>query len=80
MTVLNRKLQRQKENKYFLKKGFRRIIFFRGSNFREITTKIKTIYIDDIKITIKLIKQYKKLFYLVKKNKRIYFENKGVLT
>ncbi len=35
----------------FCKMRCLRIIFFRGSNFREITTKIKTIYIDDIKIT-----------------------------
>ena len=67
------------EKNNFCKIGYLRIIFFRGSKFREITTKIKTIYIDDIKITIKLIKQYKKLFYLFKSNKRIYFENKGGL-
>ena len=60
----------------FCKIGCLRIIFFRGSNFREITTKIKTIYIDDIKLTMDLINSYKKLFYLFKSNKRIYFKNK----
>ena len=43
------------EKNNFCKIGCLRIIFFRWSNFREITTKIKTIYIDDIKITIKSI-------------------------
>ena len=71
---INFKYQLQKNN--FCKIGCLRIIFFKGSNFREITIKIKTVYIDNIKITTKLIKQYKKLFYLFKKNKRIYFENK----
>ena len=65
------------EKNKFCKMGCLRIIFFRGSKFREITTKIKTIYIDYIKITTKLIYSYKKLFYLFKSNKRIYFENKG---
>jgi hypothetical protein len=68
----------EKNNNLF-KIGCLRIIFFRGLNFREITTKIKMVYIDDIKITRKLMKQYKKIFYLLKSNKRIYFENKGGL-
>ena len=67
------------EKNNFCKIGCLRIIFFRGSNFRKITTKIKTIYIDDIKNIIKSINSYKKLFYLFKSNKRIYFENKGGL-
>jgi hypothetical protein len=68
------------EKNNFYKMGCLRIIFFRGSNFREITTKIKTIYIDDIKITIKSINSYKKLFYLFKSNKRINFEIKKELS
>ena len=67
----------QIEKNNFCKIGCLRIIFFRGSNFRKITTKIKTIYIDDIKNIIKSINSYKKLFYLFKSNKRINFENKG---
>ena len=62
------------EKNNFCKIGCLRIIFFRGSNFREITTKIKSMYRRNIKITINSI-YCKKLFYLFKSNKRIYFEN-----
>ncbi|MDF2736997.1 MAG: hypothetical protein K0S93_853 [Nitrososphaeraceae archaeon] len=48
---------------------------FEQSRFRDITTNPKAVYIDDIKITINSEKLYKKLFYLPKKNKRIYFMN-----
>jgi hypothetical protein len=33
------------EKLFFYKNGGRRIIFFKGFNLREITTKIKTLYI-----------------------------------
>jgi len=39
------------EKNKFCKMGCLRIIFFRRSNFREITTKIKTTCIPNIKIT-----------------------------
>lgn len=46
---------------------------FKQSKFREITTNLIIVYINDVKITINVKKQYKKLFYLPKRNKRIYF-------
>jgi hypothetical protein len=54
-----------------------RRIFFRGSNFREITTKRTSLYKSKLNISRKLTKLYKKLFYLPKKNKIIYFDNRA---
>jgi hypothetical protein len=65
------------EKNNFYKMGVRRRIFFRGPDIREITTKSNTVYIDDIKITTNSEKQHKKLFLKSKRNKRIYFKNKG---
>lgn len=49
---------------------------FKQLKFREITRNFKRLYKDVINSTTNLHKQYKKLFYFLKSNKRMYLVGK----
>ena len=61
-----------KKNNYFEKEGPQNNTFKQSKSI-EIITNPKTLYEDNVKITTNSEKEYKKLFYLSKRNKRIYF-------
>lgn len=68
------------EKLFFYKKGGRRIIFFRGSNFREITTEIKTTNRPNIKLIRNLQNIVKNYSICSKRIKEYFLKTKELFT